>query len=119
MMRTLARRMASEQVWDQSAYSQEGLWPALGLKGRVGSRVSLRVLSYACFCNTKWFFRHLLNEPTWRHHRPVSVHTNYHPEKQQRMQAPHLRLTSASEQCGGGQGAGRAPSPGVSHAGNL
>ena len=35
------------QVWDQSAYSQEGLWPALGLKGRVGSRVSLRVLSYA------------------------------------------------------------------------
>ena len=53
MMRTLARRMASEQVWDQSAYSQEGLWPALGLKGRVGSRVSLRVLSYACYCNTK------------------------------------------------------------------
>ena len=45
--------MVVMQVWDQSAYSQEGLWPALGLKGRVGSRVSLRVLSYACFCNTK------------------------------------------------------------------
>jgi len=124
MMRTLARRMASEQVWDQSAYSQEGLWPALGLKGRVGSRVSLRVLSYACFCNTKWFFRHLLNEPTWRHHRPVSVHTNYHPEKQQRMQAifnhyhvaegkgdwAALRRWSGTEgsrrACGGGGGGG-------------
>ena len=47
---------------------------------REGSRVRVRVLNYACFCNTKWFFRHLVNEPAWQHHRPVSVRTNHHPE---------------------------------------
>lgn len=50
MMRTLAQRMDVEQVWDQSAYSQEGLWPAYGGSkpprhgGRTGSRVSVRSL---------------------------------------------------------------------------
>eukprot|EP00964_Phaeocystis_antarctica_P064285 scaffold38660_cov46-Phaeocystis_antarctica.AAC.1 len=100
----MATRMATEQVWDQSAYSQQLLWPALALKAREGSRVRVRILNYACFCNTKWFFRHLVHEPSWQHHRPVSVHTNYHPEKQQRMQSifTHYHLKGG----GGGGGGG-------------
>jgi len=120
MMRTLARRMEAEQVWDQSAYSQQGLWPALadartgsggggaagggGGGGREGSRVHVRILNYACWCNTKFFFRHLLNEPRWRDHRPVSVHTNYHPEKQQRMQSIFDHYHKAGGGGGGGGG---------------
>ena len=47
-MRTLAIRMETEQVWDQSAYSQEGIWPAYSgnkhaaTTGRKGSRVSVQ-----------------------------------------------------------------------------
>ena len=34
-------------------YNQELLWPSLDAKGgRLGSRVSVRVLNYACFCNS-------------------------------------------------------------------
>ncbi len=93
-------------MWDQSAYSQQLLWPALALgrTPREASRVRVRVLSYACFCNTKWFFRHLLHEPSWRHHRPVSVHTNYHPEKQQRMQSIFDHYHAKGGGGGGGEG---------------
>ena len=48
------------------------LWlGGLGLGLRLGLTLTLTLTS-----NTKWFFRHLVHEPAWKHHRPVSVHTN-------------------------------------------
>ena len=46
----------------------------------------------------------LLHEPSWRHHRPVSVHTNYHPEKQQRMQSIFDHYHAKGGGGGGGEG---------------
>jgi hypothetical protein len=87
-----APRAAQEIHWPALPYArasgEKGEAAAAPAAGRVGTRVSVRVLNYACFCNSKWLFRYLLARPAdarWAAHRPVSVHINYHPEKAQRM----------------------------------
>ena len=85
-METLASRVASESVWDQSAYNQEIFRLALGEK--TSAAVSARVMSHLCFMNTKTLFKHMRREAALidpSRHRPVSVHVNYHPEKEARM----------------------------------
>ena len=86
LMEILAKRMASEDVWDQSAYNMEIFRPAYG--GFESAGVSVRSMNYLCFCNTKFVFKVMrydaqLAAPAV--HRPVTVHINYHPEKEARM----------------------------------
>jgi hypothetical protein len=54
LMEVLAQRMASEDVWDQSAYNMEIFRPAYGRYDAPG--VSVRSMNYLCFCNTKLVF---------------------------------------------------------------
>ena len=86
LMKVLAKRMASEDVWDQSAYNMEIFRAAYGPLAAVGA--SVRTMNYLCFCNTKLLFKYMrhdaqLIDPS--RHVPVSVHINYHPEKEARM----------------------------------
>jgi len=84
MVTRLARRMETEGVWDQSAWNQEQFHPSLGAMTAVG--VSARVMNYLCFENSKLYFRFLRHDAQLRQgFRPVSMHVNYHPEKQPRM----------------------------------
>ena len=60
--------------------------PAYGRYESAG--VSLRSMNYLCFCNTKLVFKYMrydaqLIDPAY--HLPVTVHINYHPEKEARM----------------------------------
>jgi len=88
LAKILADRMATEAVWDQSAYNMEIFRPAYG--HRLAAGVSMRVMNYLCFLNTKLLFKYMrydkqLIDP--KQHLPVSCHVNYHPEKEARMVA--------------------------------
>lgn len=84
MMRRLAHRMATEDVWDQTAYNEEQFYASYGSYHSPG--VTQRLMNYLCFQNSKLLWRYVREDadfyPTMR---PVSVHVNYHPEKPNRM----------------------------------
>ena len=78
--------MASEDVWDQSAYNMEAFRPAYGRYASAG--VSFRSMNYLCFVNTKLLFKYMRHDAQLidrSMHTPVTVHINYHPEKEARM----------------------------------
>ena len=109
LMRTLAARMASEDVWDQSAYNMEIFRPAYGLYASAG--VSVRTMNFLCFCNTKVLFKYMRHDTQLinpARHRPVSVHINYHPEKEARMRSVsrfyHEHDATALDRWNGGEG---------------
>lgn len=52
---TLSRRMASEAIWDQSAFNLETFQVALGSRRVAG--VSVRTMSFLCVLNTKVLFK--------------------------------------------------------------
>jgi hypothetical protein len=75
-------------VWDQSAYNMEIFRPAYGNKLVAG--VSMRVMNYLCFLNTKLLFKYMRHDVQLgdaAQHLPVTCHVNYHPEKEQRMRS--------------------------------
>lgn len=49
MMNRLAHRMATEDVWDQTAYNEEQFYVSYG--GYRSPGVSQRVMNYMCFMN--------------------------------------------------------------------
>jgi len=109
LMSILAKRMASEDVWDQSAYNMEIYRPAYGRF--VSPGVSVRAMNFLCFCNTKVLFKYMrhdkeLIDPAF--HVPVTVHINYHPEKEARMasvsQFYHHGHSKALDKWNGGEG---------------
>lgn len=84
----LRRRLAREDVWDQSAWNQETFRLAYG--ALQSAAVSVRVMNYLCVLNTKVLFKHLRHEPELGdpiRHLPAMAHMNYHPEKEPRMAA--------------------------------
>mmetsp|Transcript_33962 Transcript_33962/g.47046 ORF Transcript_33962/g.47046 Transcript_33962/m.47046 type:complete len:726 (-) Transcript_33962:56-2233(-) len=85
MMQRLKHRMATQDVWDQTAYNEEQFYVSYG--GYASPGVSQRVMNYLCFLNSKALFRYVREDPDLYPDalRPVSVHVNYHPEKPQRM----------------------------------
>ena len=88
LTKILAERMAHEQVWDQSAYNMEIFRPAYGNKLAAG--VSMRVMNYLCFLNTKLLFKYMRHDAQLgdaARHLPVTCHVNYHPEKEARMRS--------------------------------
>ena len=77
LMQILAKRMASEDVWDQSAYNMEIFRPAYGQY--VAAGVSVRAMNFVCFCNTKVLFKYMRHDPQLidpARHVPVTVHIN-------------------------------------------
>ena len=86
LMEILAKRMASEDVWDQSAYNQEVFRPSYA--HYVSPGVSHRAMNFLCFLNTKVLFKYMRHDAELGNalrHLPVTVHINYHPEKEMRM----------------------------------
>ena len=112
LMERMASRMASEAVWDQSAYNQELFRPSSPVHAGVGTTV--RVMRYECFLNTKVLFRFLREHPAFHAHRPVSAHVNYHPEKEMRMadiaRLYHRKVPDALDRWNAGEGM-RPPPP--------
>lgn len=111
LMERMAGRMASEPVWDQSAYNQELFRPSSPVHAGVGA--TMRVMRLECFLNTKVLFRYLRPHAAFRKHRPVSAHVNYHPEKEMRMgdiaKVYHEGVADALERWNSGEGL--RPSP--------
>ena len=109
LMEILAARMAEEDVWDQSAYNMEIFRPAYAEHDAAG--VSVRSMNYLCFCNTKLLFkvmRHDTQLIDTSLHVPVTVHINYHPEKEARMDSVsryyHRHDRTALDKWNGGEG---------------
>jgi len=53
----LKQRMATEAVWDQSAWNQESFRVAYGV--HVAAGVTVRAMNYLCVLNTKVLFKYL------------------------------------------------------------
>ena len=91
LMARVATRMSTEKGWDQQIFNEEALFPAHGMS--TTGLVSIRILDYLRFVNSKTFFRSERRrfipgreaaagpEETL----PVMVHMNYHPDKHKRM----------------------------------
>lgn len=106
LMERMAQRMASESVWDQSAYNQELFRPSSPVHAGVGT--TMRVMRLECFLNTKILFRYLRPHEAFHKHRPISAHVNYHPEKEMRMhdisRLYHEGVSDALERWNSGEG---------------
>ena len=88
LMARVAERMSSEKGWDQQIFNEEALFPAHG-RSTTGL-VSIRILDYLRFVNSKTFFRSerrrfIPGREAARDTLPVMVHMNYHPDKHKRM----------------------------------
>ena len=80
--------MATEQVWDQSAWNMETFRAAYG--SFAAAAVTVRAMNYLCVLNTKVLFKYLPKDSTLGDaslFRPAMAHMNYHPEKEPRMAA--------------------------------
>ena len=116
VVQVLAKRMASEDVWDQSAFNMEIFRPAYGSRASVG--VSVRVMNFLCFLNTKLLFKHMRYDHelgSAQTHVPVTIHMNYHPEKEARMASVfsfyHGRQRNALDRWNNGEGSRRSANP--------
>ena len=74
---TLADRVASEDIWDQSAWNQESFRLSYGARRAAG--VSLRVMHYLCWMNTKvllkwWSSTRLFRQVQALGVRPAALH---------------------------------------------
>ena len=88
LMRRVARKMATTKTWDQQAFNEEAMLPAHG--GISSGLVSIRIMDYLRFVNSKTFFRSerarfLPGNRANPDSTPVMVHMNYHPNKHERM----------------------------------
>lgn len=114
LMQRMAERMASESVWDQSAYNQELFRPSSAAHAGVGT--TMRVMRLECFLNTKVLFRYVRTHAAFHRHRPVSAHVNYHPEKEMRMidisKLYHGREPRALDRWNSGEGLRPSPPDG-------
>jgi len=114
LMERMAQRMATESVWDQSAYNQELFRPSSPVHKGVGA--TMRVMRLECFLNTKVLFRYVRPHAAFHAHRPVSAHVNYHPEKEMRMadisKLYHGGVPNALERWNAGEGMRPNPADG-------
>ena len=93
LMKIMAHRMATEDLWDQSGYNLE-LWFA-SRDDHMTSGATVRVLNPFCFLNSKVMFRIVRHEPRLRRerHRPVAMHANYHTDKSNKIRLVHAYYT--------------------------
>ncbi|GJP67302.1 hypothetical protein CLOP_g24135 [Closterium sp. NIES-67] len=82
----VAMRLAREKAWDQAVYNEEMWFPSR--PGVAGLHISRRAMDYFKFMNSKVLFKQVRKEPgRFAGFTPVSVHVNYHPEKEARLVA--------------------------------
>ncbi|CAI5506065.1 unnamed protein product [Closterium sp. Naga37s-1] len=82
----VAMRLATEKAWDQAVYNEEMWFPSR--PGVSGLHISRRTMDYFKFMNSKVLFKQVRKEPgRFAGFTPVSVHVNYHPEKEARLVA--------------------------------
>lgn len=89
LMKIMAHRMATEDLWDQSGYNLE-LWLA-SRDAHMTSGATVRVLHPFCFLNSKVMFRIVRHTPQLQResHRPVAMHANYHTDKDNKIRLVH------------------------------
>ena len=80
--------LSAAAAWDQQVFNAEVFTLSHGAYN--GSKVSVRVMDYTRWINSKTFFfsdrkRYFPGRPTPPAELPVVVHMNYHPDKHKRM----------------------------------
>ena len=86
LVEAIATKLQAESLWDQTAYNMAVLLPSS--PGYKSPGVSVRILDYKLFMNTKYLFKIARHEPSvFANLKPVMVHVNYHPDKWERMKA--------------------------------
>jgi rRNA-processing protein FCF1 len=93
LMKIMAYRLATEELWDQSGYNLE-LWFA-SHDEHASSGATVRVMDPFCFMNSKVMFRIVRHsKPLQReNHRPVAMHANYHTDKDNKIKLVHAYYT--------------------------
>lgn len=89
LMKIMAHRMATEDLWDQSGYNLE-LWFA-SRDDHMTSGATVRIMNPFCFMNSKVMFRIIRHEEALQKakHRPVAMHANYHTDKDNKIKLVH------------------------------
>lgn len=89
LMKIMAHRMATEDLWDQSGYNVE-LWFA-SRDAHMTSGATVRVMDPFCFMNSKVMFRIVRHTKSLQRekHLPVAMHANYHTDKEHKIQLVH------------------------------
>jgi hypothetical protein len=77
LMRRIAARLRAERAWDQSVYNEEIFFLSHGDYSSHG--VTVRVMEYDLFMNSKTLFKFVRHRAAADQRRPVMVHMNYHP----------------------------------------
>jgi len=93
LMKIMAHRMATEDLWDQSGYNLE-LWFA-SRDAHMTSGATVRIMNPYCFMNSKVMFRIIRHTEQLQRekHRPVAMHANYHTDKDNKIRLVHAYYT--------------------------
>lgn len=78
----MALRLSREKAWDQSVWNEELFFLSHG--DYISPHVSVRVMDYLKFMNSKVLFKTVRYLPRHKRPRPISIHINYHPDKKER-----------------------------------
>jgi hypothetical protein len=82
----VARRLSREpKSWDQAVFNEELFFPSH--PGYEGLHASKRTMDIYLFMNSKVLFKTVRKDAQLLKLKPVIVHLNYHPDKEQRMKA--------------------------------
>eukprot|EP00798_Chlamydomonas_sp_ICE-L_P031415 gene31415-6583_t len=84
LMERITVRLDKNMEWDQAVFNEEVWKPSFG--SYRATNVSLRIMDLYDFVNSKTLFKSMRYEGL-KHHMPVMVHVNYHPDKWERMQS--------------------------------
>ena len=88
LMQRVAERLSRAAAWDQQVFNSEAMLLSHG--DYNGSKVSLRIMQFETFVNSKVYFfssrsKFIPGRKVSEAETPVMVHMNYHPDKHKRM----------------------------------
>ncbi|KAM0917462.1 hypothetical protein ACQ4PT_009498 [Festuca glaucescens] len=82
---SMAGRLSREKAWDQAVFNEELFIPSH--PGYEGLHASRRTMDMYLFMNSKVLFKTVRKDAQLSKLKPVIVHSNYHPDKLDRMKA--------------------------------
>ena len=85
LMERIASILRKEAAWDQTVWNTQIFLLSHG--EYKSPQVSIRVMEFNRFMNSKVLFKYVRHLPRSKQPEPVLVHVNYHPNKQERMRA--------------------------------
>jgi len=88
LMQRVSDALSRSSGWDQQVFNAEAFTLSHGTYN--GAKVTVRVMDFAKWINSKTFFfsdrnKYFPGRETPPAHQPVMVHMNYHPDKHKRM----------------------------------